>query len=487
MLHTLGLKQGQWEPINGEARHINIVLAAGEIDVRVKKRGSSAYSTQMVGGMALELPVFDSVEIRSDTDQIIKVWVSELPLNYSPDTARQVGSNALRSSVGQVFSGFANEILPAEVGRNKITLTPEREILIGGANLNAINGVKVRAGEPFPMATQGAVYAMELSGDYPASYTASMKATDVENPTTITTAESAVSEPTSRHFIGRPESGELLVFKNGTLNRISADLKTVLGGVTINGKEQGNIAQIDHKGRYSAPLTYASAYSKHWATIDPDTLEISYEEMTQVRGQSSSSAISEDGALRAEYQQTAGLQISENGAPFAYSGVVVPDEGYITYGLAITSDKAIWLLTTNFLYKTTDKGATWEAFSTPVSITAGSLAATGDDTLLVMSGDQKTVWEFTGAAFVPYLTGAFNFSLMHSLGGRVLLASTREIFFVENGEVFKFDKGFESYCRSMNITTIGKAYVRYDDVSYIIEGERALAGGLSVAIMSEVN
>lgn len=172
MLHTLGLKQGQWEPINGEARHINIVLAAGVIDVRVKKRGSSAYATEMVGGMALELPVFDSVEIRSDTDQVVKVWVSELPLNYSPDSTRELGANALRSSVGYVYSGYPYELLPAEVGRNRITLTPSQDIYIGGTNVSPKNGVLLPAGKTFTMATQGAVWALEQSGNFEPYFTA---------------------------------------------------------------------------------------------------------------------------------------------------------------------------------------------------------------------------------------------------------------------------------------------------------------------------
>ena len=172
MLFDLKLSNGFWNQVNREARHINIVLAAGEIQVRFVSKKGANYQTKMVQGMALELPKFDRVEIKGETDQQIKVWVSDVPLSYSPDSSRQVGSNALRSSVGYVYSGYPHALLPAEIGRNKVTLTPQQDIYIGGTNLNTKNGVLLKAGQVFNLATQGAVYALETSGNFQPYFTA---------------------------------------------------------------------------------------------------------------------------------------------------------------------------------------------------------------------------------------------------------------------------------------------------------------------------
>lgn len=181
MLFDLKLSDGFWNQINREARHINIVLAAGEIQVRFVSKKGANYQTKMVQGMALELPKFDRVEIKGETDQQIKVWVSDVPLSYSPDSSRQVGSNALRSSVGYVYSGYPHALLPAEIGRNKITLTPQQDIYIGGTNLNTKNGVLLKAGQVFSMATQGAVYALETTGNFQPYFTALVPPSEILN------------------------------------------------------------------------------------------------------------------------------------------------------------------------------------------------------------------------------------------------------------------------------------------------------------------
>ncbi|WP_218397987.1 hypothetical protein [Alteromonas lipotrueae] len=487
MLFDILLKAGRFNEVTRQGRHINIVLAAGEMTARITDSKGKVFQTKMVSGMALELPTFERVALKSDNDQQTKVWISDVPLAYSPDTAREVGSNALISTVGQVFSSEAAELLPAQVGRNRITLTPEKDIFLGGSNLSIQNGVKLAAGQVFTMATQGAVWALETSGDYPPTVTTSATIGDVQAPTIAPTAGTAIAPTDSKHFIGRPQSDELLMFKGGNLRRVSADLSADLGAAGFAGNPIDDIGAIDHRGFYSAPIRTSSGYDKNWITINPDTLEVTQDAMGNTQGQSSSYAIDARGTIRAEYQKTVGLQISENGAPFAMSGVVVPDEGYIPYGMAITADNVIWLLTSNFLYKTADKGQTWQGYSTPETITSGGLIVdehTGD--LLVLTSS-KTLYSFNGERFSSYLTSDGDFQLMHGLGGRVLIGSTTELFFCEGGEVFKFEKGASSTCRSLNITTLGKAYARYDDICIIVEGKTAKAGGLKVAIMSEVN
>lgn len=181
MLFDVKLSGKFWNTINREARHINIVLAAGEIQARFTSKKGASYQTKMVSGMALELPKFDRVEIKSETDQQIKVWVSDVPLAYSPDSTRQVGSNAIRSSVGYVYSGYPHELLPAEIGRNRITLTPSQDIYIGGTNVSPKNGVLLPAGQTFTMATQGAVWALEKTGLYQPYFTALVDPDDAIN------------------------------------------------------------------------------------------------------------------------------------------------------------------------------------------------------------------------------------------------------------------------------------------------------------------
>jgi hypothetical protein len=171
MLRNILINAGRFTGIATAGNHVNVVLAAGEIEIRAELENGRTYSTPAVQGMAIELPRFKNIQVSGKTSQQTKIWVGEIPLSYSPDSARQVGSNALLSSVGYVYSGYPHELLPAEVGRNKITLTPAQDIFIGGSNLSEKNGVLLPAGQTFTMATQGAVFALENSGNYKPYFT----------------------------------------------------------------------------------------------------------------------------------------------------------------------------------------------------------------------------------------------------------------------------------------------------------------------------
>lgn len=172
MLHNFTLQAGVPFQVEKVGRYINVVLCAGNLRARLyASDGSKVLDTNLIMGMTPEnLPQFSSVELEVETAQVVQIWIGNNPLTYAPSTSRAVGSNALRSSVSYVYSGYPHKLLDAEAGRNQITLTPSQDIYIGGTNLNVNNGIKLAAGQLFTMATQGAIYALELSGAYPPAF-----------------------------------------------------------------------------------------------------------------------------------------------------------------------------------------------------------------------------------------------------------------------------------------------------------------------------
>jgi hypothetical protein len=159
MLHNISLSAGLVTEIAKNGKFINVVLAAGEIVARVTMMNDKPFETVLVSGMSFPVPTgFKSVSFESKDNQLIQVWLSELPLTYSPLNSKVVGSDSLSST--QVKS-FFNEPMPtviAKNGRGKITLQAEKPFFVGGSGVVVGGAIKVDAFERFTINTQGAVY-----------------------------------------------------------------------------------------------------------------------------------------------------------------------------------------------------------------------------------------------------------------------------------------------------------------------------------------
>jgi hypothetical protein len=159
MLNNIKLNAGAYTELAITGRFINIVLAAGEIQARMRLKNGSTFQTKLVSGMSFELPEgFVSAAFLSETAQQTKIWLSNLPLTYSPLEAKMVGSNAIKSSHSKVGYGAPQLLASATAGRGKITVSGKEDFFIGGEGVNALSAVLVPAYTPVTLNTQGAIY-----------------------------------------------------------------------------------------------------------------------------------------------------------------------------------------------------------------------------------------------------------------------------------------------------------------------------------------
>jgi hypothetical protein len=164
MLQNIKLNAGLYTELAGNGRFVNVVLAAGELQIRLRSRDGSTFQTQLVSGMAFELPRgFVSAAFLSEVTQQTKVWLSDLPLTYTPIEQKIVGSAAVISNSGKAFFGDALEMLPQRLGRKGVSIFANEDFYIGGIDVNQINAVKVTANETTKIDTQAALYAFSLN------------------------------------------------------------------------------------------------------------------------------------------------------------------------------------------------------------------------------------------------------------------------------------------------------------------------------------
>lgn len=160
MLHNILINAGLYTEIAQQGRFINIVLAAGEITARIRKSSGEVQQTNLVSGMAFEVPTgYESIAFTADDTQQTKVWLSNMPLNYTPLESKVVGSSSLSSTTASAFFGEAAELLPSKSGRGKITLYADKEFFIGGVGLTPESAIRIPPQTIFEMATQGAIFA----------------------------------------------------------------------------------------------------------------------------------------------------------------------------------------------------------------------------------------------------------------------------------------------------------------------------------------
>ncbi len=503
MLFDLKLSNGFWNTINREARHINIVLAAGEIQARFVSKKGANYQTKMVSGMALELPKFDRVEIKSDVDQQIKVWVSDVPLSYSPDTARQVGSNALQSFNAQVFSDEPTELLPAQIGRNRITLNPSKDIYIGGSNLNLKNGVKLKANEPFTMATQGAVFAYETSGEYPPFYTAEIESADFN---------SGVSGLGSPHgtdaSIYETENSEFAyTFTNGnaTARRLNKSDYSYVNNVSL-----GQDFYFDYVVRDGKYLRWMDGRNTG-STLCEFNLETGEVIKQKVKHAGADLDWVRWHFIRADYIYyfvhgearfyRAPLSDKYNVVPW---GVAVPhnDGAYMSLnGIGVGVDGQL-IVSGDLIWRSVDDGATWQNGQTLPIDFGGKVKRfildKSTDICYMVFDEQKlhksynygSAWELEIDFFQE---SGGEYGVMQSMDILVgaIAVSTR------NGAFFRDPQGAWQHKRVTEIgggngnTVINDTgtvhFVTRSQVDYFVKGKRVPANGLPVSIMAEVN
>lgn len=504
MLRNILINEGRWTNIATAGNHINIVLAAGEIMVRAELENGRTYATPAVQGMALELPRFKNVQISANTSQQTKIWVGDIPLSYSPDTQRAVGSSALTSAVAQVFSNVVTEILPAQVGRNKITLNPSKEIFIGGVDMNLKSGIRLLPNTPFTLQTQGAVYAYETSGDYPPFYTAKVTDSDFE------TGVQGLGTPhgTDASIYETENSQYAYAFTNGsaTARRLNKGDYSYVNNVSLVNDFYFVDAQINGSilywmngqafGSYLTEFDLETGAKVETTVTKPDGTRIEQIRHSFIRGDfiyylpTGEAQIYRAPLTDKSDAQPLGVPIPHNDGSF----MSVWSFGVGANGELVVAGKLIW--------RSVDNGATWQNGQT-LPIDFGNVVKrfhldTSDDVCYMTFNDEQihkslnygASWELEIDTF--QLSGGQTLAIesMDVLLGAVAATGGNGAFFRNSTGEWKY-KRITEFAGGNGNTVINSTgtvhFVSRNQVDYFVKGQRVAANGLPVAVMAEVN
>lgn len=507
MLFNVLLNAGLETKPEARGRFINVVLAAGTIRARIQNANGRVWSTNLVSGMAFDNGEnFDSVSFVSESSQQCKIWISDIPLTYAPDTTREVGSSSLSSTVGGVFSGVATELLPAEAGRNKVTVSPAGNILLGGVGLNLNNGIPIAAGQVFTLNTQGAVYALETSGSYPPAYTATFTRDDVASPVVEGNSAAewdnlAVDVINGNYIVTNysPSNSRTLVKRDPLTfaEQSSVALEYEL-------QDRGQMRQNGNIAFYASYIT-ATGGDPSWFEIDLDSMTYTKTTVTaDVTGMRWADWV---GDLKAAFSPSNHyVYYNDAGAGWTKAAAPTGSSDTYTHGFALDGNGVMYVLYRNELRWSDDMGATWNVETLPsavhsstspalgVELASGHIyvcCASGNICTVYRSEDQGTTWaavfDSTVDAIGKVATG------IDVKGTTIAMALTGGYKVNVDGETFTYQNaGYNSSSRFAVAGEDGRLYAQNTNTgssyySNVTEGQQVKLGGLSVAIMAEIN
>jgi hypothetical protein len=159
MLHNVLLKAGFSTEIAKQGKFLNVVLAAGEVEARIRLITGEVLQTNIVSGMAFPVSQgFISVSFLSSETQKVKVWLGDLPLTYSPIESKIVGSTALISTVAKASFGDAKQLLPERVGRKSLTINSSKSLFVGSSDVRPSSAIEIPANTNFTLDTQASLW-----------------------------------------------------------------------------------------------------------------------------------------------------------------------------------------------------------------------------------------------------------------------------------------------------------------------------------------
>jgi hypothetical protein len=473
MLNNILINAGQYTEIAKQGKFLNVVLAAGEIEVRLRLRDGSTFQTMLVSGMSFSLPSgFVSAAFVSDTSQQTKIWLSDLPLTYAPMESKVVGSSSVFSETAQVFSGQETLLLAAKAGRNKITVQPVADIKIGGVGVTSSKGITVKANEVFTLKTQGAIYAIEESGQYQPTYTAYLTADEINNPVVLAG---------KRCGMALSPDGKTLFATSGT-NIYSYDVATNTQKSITNNIGTISGYHVNQNGDY---LEFAGGNT--WNRLNMVTMEYVKENFrdTYLGGVEFSTT---DGGSR--------FCVDADYNCYFYDGMSwavkspVPVLGYI-YGTQIDTNGDIYVVSASQVAKSTNSGGAWSVVAAPATI-MGELALAIDKLsgVIYLAGS-KTLFSSVdgGVTWESELSGLEgNIVAVQANYGTVVVTTKYGVYFkFESDSQWYF---YDEYLQQARGLLISQGYVFVGSAKKGLlrfEGRSIAKNGLVVAVMSEVN
>ncbi|PHR87954.1 MAG: hypothetical protein COA78_36785 [Blastopirellula sp.] len=492
MIHNIGIQAGVWTRMAQVGVWITSILATGDLRIRAEKPDGSVFETELVSGMTFDVKGgYHSVSFLSSVSQSAKIWMSENQLNWTPAESRMVGSSALVSSVGSVYYGAPTELLAATVGRGRITINPTEDIYIGGVGFSSASAIKIDGGSLFELRTQGALFAYSLNANSVPVYSSVVNelATLTEaagygglygGGGSLEMAGGSASYPGRVYSVG----GSKVVSVTNDANRVGSTVYDAIDGwldsraIVVNGiyyvlkvvtaspSERWLVAIDMSDGTYTETLVYTHTVSGgiiDWA-FDGVNIAIGVEHKVVAYGPISGPLIAR--AVPASLDSCSSIHILNDGALFVADGntCTYSDDGGVTYSayaaignnsyisnLVEYDGDALYVMQGSAIRKSIDKGVSWhQVHATSDSgfrsmvVKAGVIAAISFDNVHAQKADGTFV-------VLPIL------GLTGANASGVGFTATGEIYFYNNGD-FK-----------------------------ILHGKPIISGGVSVAMLEEVN
>lgn len=144
MIFKQKIGAGEVRQINQAGKHIKIINAQSELQMRVFNAGGSLVLDSAVrSGFELTIKPFAYLTIQSKIDQPFEIWASFDALGYDAPSAN---ANNLSSYLSPHY-GDTDPILPFEPNRLSAKIVSNEPWFYGGDNVTKENGIPVAAGE----------------------------------------------------------------------------------------------------------------------------------------------------------------------------------------------------------------------------------------------------------------------------------------------------------------------------------------------------
>jgi hypothetical protein len=489
MLNNIKINAGLSTEVAKKGRHINVVLAAGEIEVRIRQESGNVLQTRLVSGMSFEVPSgFVSVGFTSDISQQTKVWLSDLPLTYSPLDSKIVGSNAVDSVTRKALYNEVSELVPARSGRAAATIYASSDLFVGGVGLTKANAIKVPANTPYKLSTQGIINA------YTDDPTKKAKSVIKLNGTPTVLQQVDVGAALGGLFYSAPLD---MVFyrQGGSYKKVSA-VDLISGDSTLS-----NVTSVQHNDVFDYEgYLYVLTYFGLKISIAKIDIETGISQETALGDISSSSLL--------DWHFDGGKVALINALSTAVELWVGDVDGLtkrtppITGALKVVrwcADGALVVLSNDYSIRSLDGGVTWQPeVALPVFAMANTSPTVRTDMLtgamyaaasgvLRKSLDNGATWlDIASFGSVDYLQCSGDVIYITSLSGGI----PRLYYSEDGGNSFLTltDLLTSIITRYIAVASTGALYVGDNNgVITSIGGELAIVGGLDVAVMSEVN
>lgn len=506
-LQKRNLIAGQYAIISERGSNVHLILAAGDIRVRITKDNEQIEETLMVEGMSFVVKEgYKQVAIISDVAQVIKIWLGYLPLQYSPLELKTVGASSLTQQSNSLFFGKVTELLPAALGRGKVTFQANKQFNIGGVGSTLNNTITVPAGEKFSISTQSAIYGHSLDTDDIAK-----EISTPELPMTIKDSSGNLGTVLDIYF--NHVLGELVGYKSFGQGFTTLDqTMTTWGASVANG---GSFELIENSGYIEGDtlVVYGVTYSKLVKRVI-ELADYSYSDFDMSGGVSFSGGIGGLDVLGDRYIIRHGANSGDN-VTYGYlngdaAQVVdlstLPWTSKIAQFSAINKDGDIAIIGRDGACAvTSDLGATWVSTALAYAIASVSSKLTANDVaegrLYVCNGSLAVYSEDGGHTYpnvlnIPEISGRASPIIdFRVVGGFIYILNRDGALFYNktSDEWFTLETntvlGGDMTPLTMTQANNGKIYITTQNSKSIIElaGKVEIIGGLRVSIMSELN